>query len=599
MQISKDQLKTILDNAPAGADKVEVIDRLIQRGVTIEGVDMVEAQRFNEQYRATRQRPESTQTEQVDQNIGTGFDPTFESEEGEGFVRSAAKTVGNIPRSAFELGRNIFTAVTNPIETGKAVTDIVGGTAAQGASSFFENTEVGQILAKKIDESRVSRGLEPLERRDGKIILPDTEEMQTAATVGNYFSERYGSVDNFKESTVEDPVGVLSDIAGLVSGVGMAVKQTGNVSKVSRLSEAGGAISRVGDALEPTTAITRGVGTTGRGVANTLPGRITREAAPTAGRFADAQVIQALDLTQGDVARISQKTGNDVSDFVSRNNLLKETPEEIAMSLDSFKDTQYDLVRSEVAKVGNTYRKTDVPRVETALRTVKNTIDEIPGLEGSVTEVDRLLARDTYTLSDIQRVKEILDANTNIYTRSGEARGVATAEGLSNVRQELRSFIEDEVSRATDGATDIRQLNNDVATSRELMDAIELRETRGLTRGYSNVFNGILGASVWGATGDPLLGVGAIVAKKVAETPSFRIALARTLKATPIEDVNRWASEISNKNVSPQTRQAIANIVEEAKRNAEFIESGSQIIDETNSATTERQGTEEETTNQR
>src|SRR5690606_13406695 len=120
---------------------------------------------------------------------------------------------------------------------------------------------------------------------------------------------------------------------------------------------------------------------------------------------------------------------------------------------------------------------------------------------------------------------------------------------------DLRSFIETEVSRATDGQTNIQKLNNDVATSRELADAIELRETRGLTRNYSSLTTSLLGGLTFAGTGDIYTALGVAALSKIAQTPSFRIALARTLNATPVENLKKWNAEIAAKNLSPQTRQ--------------------------------------------
>ena len=552
-------------------------------------------------------RPSATTTVQdiesltmsEDANLGTGFTPSFESEEDDSTVTSVAKAIGNVPKSAYMLGKDVYTAVTNPIDTAKTIANLMKGVGGKAGEKFLEGTALGQDIASKINETRIANGIEPLPKdENGNFVFPQTEEMELANQVGAYFTDRYGSWENFQESAIEDPVGVMSDVASVVSGVGATVKATGNISRVSRLSDIGSTVQRVGDAMEPVTAAQRGISATAQAVGNTLPGRIIEEAAPTPGRFAEGEVVKALDLTQGDIARISQKTGNDVTDFIARNNLLKETPEEIVMALDTFKDAQYTAVRSEVARVTDVYNKADVPRVENALSTVRDTVDGIPGLEDVATEVNRLLEQDTYTLTDIQRAKEILDQNTNIYTRSGNERSAATAQGLAKVRSELRSFIESEVSKATDGQTDIARMNNDVATSRELVDAIELRETRGLTRQYRNVFDGLLGVGVYGATGD-LLTAGLIVAgKKAMETPSFRIALARTLKATPIEDINRWSKEMAEGNLSPQARQAISAIVEEARRNAEFIESGSQVVGEATASSTAQTESGAETTTQ-
>lgn len=595
MQLSKEKLQTIIDNAPEGSNKVDLIKGLYDRGYTVQGVDSYDAQKFFDQQETSRLRKQYGEAEaiqraeQADNNLGTGFDPTFESAEDDAIAVDIAKTIGNVPKSGYMLGKDIWTAVSNPIQTAKAIKTLVEGASANVAQAALQNTEWGQNIVEKINESRIERGLPELERsEDGKLLMPETEASAVADQVGAYYRDRYGSWGNFRESLVEDPVGVLGDVSAVVSGGGAVIRGIGTAGKMSTLQRAGQTISRVGDALEPTTAITRGTNALARSAANTLPGRMIGEAAPTAGRFAEGEVVKALDLTQGDVARISQKTGNNVTDFVARNNLLKETPEQIVMALDDFNSQQYARVRNEVAKVTDVYQAADVPRVQQALTTVQETVGDLPGLEDVATEVNRLLGQNTYTLSDIQRVKEILDQNTNIYTRSGEARGVATAQGLANIRSELRSFIEDEVTRVTNGETDIARLNNDVATSRELTDAIELRETRGQTRQWNSVFDSLLGVGVYGATGDIPTAIAIVAGKKLAETPSFRIALARTLKATPVEDLNKWASEIASNNLSQETQAALRQVIQEAQQNAQFIEAGAQAVVETTEATTEQ-----------
>lgn len=595
MQITKENLQTIIDNAPAGSDKVGVLKGLYDRGVTVQGVDSYDAQKFFNTYESTKLKQTYSETEatqretSANDNLGTGFTPTFEKEEDDPIVVDIAKTIGNVPKSGFMLGRDIWTAVSNPIQTAKAVKTLVEGASANVAQAALHNTDWGQNIVQKINDSRIERGLPELERdAGGKLLMPETEASAVADQVGAYYRDRYGSWANFKEAMVEDPVGVLGDVSAVVSGGGAAIRGAGSAGKVSSLQRAGAAVSKAGDLLEPTTAITKSVGALGRGAANTLPGRIIGEAAPTAGRFAEGEVVKALDLTQGDVARIAKTTNNNVTDFVSRNNLLKETPEEIAMALDDFKNTQYTTVRDEVAKVTDVYQATDVPRVKQALAVVDETVGGVVGLEDVSAEVAKLLGQDSYTLPDIQRVKEILDANTNIYNRSGEAKGVATAKGLAEVRSELREFIETEVARVTDGQTNIKALNNDVATSRELIDAIELRATRGQTRQWNTVFDGILGVSTYGATGDLTTALAVVGLKKMAQTPSFRIALAKTLKATPAQDLAKWSKEIADNNLSPATINTLRQIVEEAQTNAQFIESGSQAVAETTEATTEQ-----------
>jgi len=591
MEITKEKLQTILDNAPEGSDKVGLIKGLYDRGVTVQGVDSYDAEKYFQTYESSKINTEFEAQEQTklaeqpeDTNLGTGFDPTFESAPEDSFTTDIAKTIGNIPKSGFMMGKDILTAVRHPIQTANTIKTLVEGASANVAQAVLENTEFGQQITEAVNNSRIERGLPELERdENGKLKVPETDASAMADQVGAYYRDRYGSWGNFKESLIEDPVGVLGDVATIVSGGGTLATKTGQATRVGTLERAGGALTKAGDVIEPTTAVTRTAGAAADVVKGSLPGRVISEASPTASRFVEGQVTKALDLTQGDVARITQKTGNHVTDFVSSNNLLKETPEQTVTALNDFKTNQYNLVRDEIAKVTNTYNATDVPQVQKSLETVNNIVGDVPGLEDVASEVSRLLQQDTYTLSDIQRVKEILDANTSIFTRSGETKGAAQAQGLANIRRDLRTFIEDEVSKATNGETRISELNNDVATAYELADAIETRETRNMTRQALSVFDGILGFSAYTATGDFITSLGIVGAKKIMETPSARIALAKLINATPVEDVTRWATEIAENNVSPQTRQALSNLVAEAQKNAQYIESGAQVVTEANS----------------
>lgn len=587
MQITKEQLQKIVDNAPSSTDKVGVIKGLYDRGVSVQGVDSYDAQKFISQYQSSQNRtqpsPQEVPGQTTDTNLGTGFTPSFESKADDSALTSVGKTIGNAPKSAFTLGKDIYTAVTNPIQTAKTAFNLVKGSGGKIAEKTLEGTDIGQSLLKKMSDIRVQNGQQPLlVDAQGRIQAQTTEEVEMVNRVGEYFKDRYGSLENFKESAVEDPIGVLSDIASIVSGAGFAVKQTGNVSRVSKLADAGQTIQRAGNALEPVTALSKGAGAVSNTISNSTLGRSIGEAAPTGSKIAEAQVVKALDLTQGDIARITQKTGNNVTDFMIKNNVFKETPEQIVLALDDLKTQRMAEVRQPIAQVQTVYSKADVPRVADALTTVKESIDGIPGLETTLQEVNALLSKPNYSLNDVQRAKEILDANSNIFNRMGDARQTATAEGLANIRSELRKFIETEVKNNT--GVDIKPLNNDVATAFEIADAVETRATRGLTRQSMSVFDGILGFSA-AAAFDPITAIGVVGLKKLSETPSFRIALARTLSATPAQDVAKWSKEIADNNISPATRQSLLSIIETAKQDAQFIESGSQVINESQKTT--------------
>lgn len=123
-------------------------------------------------------------------------------------IRNAAKSkksvdfdmgtmIENIPDSGAKYGSDIWQAVTNPVETAKGL-----GKAALGGVQHLIPGE---------------QGYEPY-----------------GSAVAEHFGNRYGGVDEFKSTLMNDPVGVLGDTAGLLGGVGMLPKM-GKVGQIGSL----------------------------------------------------------------------------------------------------------------------------------------------------------------------------------------------------------------------------------------------------------------------------------------------------------------------------------------------------------------------------
>lgn len=110
---------------------------------------------------------------------------------GEGF--SALEMVKNIPGSTLQLGKDIISPVLHPKDTAKALWGL-----AQG-------------LAYKLTD-----GVQP-------------EEAMVDA-VAQHLKDRYGGWEEIKKTVEKDPAGVLSDVAGLLSGGGLlGLKKVGQL----------------------------------------------------------------------------------------------------------------------------------------------------------------------------------------------------------------------------------------------------------------------------------------------------------------------------------------------------------------------------------
>lgn len=254
--------------------------------------------------------------------------------------------------------------------------------------------------------------------------------------------------------------------------------------------------------------------------------KVGQDIIPSSERLVNSQVSKALDLTQGDIKNIASSTGNEVGEFLAKHNLIGGNKDETVKLLNDFYSKNYNKVRDEISKVKKTYTNTDIPRFKQSLLEIKKQVSDVSGLEDVSKEVDTLLKKKSISLNDIQRTKELLDEHFSLYKMTGDVKEGATKSGLSNIRKELKEFIEKEVKDVS--GNDIGALNNSVSTSRSTLDAIETRSTRGLTR--SNIKIGDLGIfGVGAAIGSPILGLGAVVAKKIIESPSIRLKIAKFL----------------------------------------------------------------------
>lgn len=130
---------------------------------------------------------------------------------------------GNILPSAGKMVGDIYQAFSNPIDTAKGLGNIALGTAE-------------------------------------KLIPGEQGQEKYANAVGQFFKDRYGSVDNLKQTVINDPVGFASDLATVMTAGGAIASKVGTVSKLSKLAEVGKTVSNVGKAIEPISAITKGAG---------------------------------------------------------------------------------------------------------------------------------------------------------------------------------------------------------------------------------------------------------------------------------------------------------------------------------------------------
>ncbi len=253
---------------------------------------------------------------------------------------------------------------------------------------------------------------------------------------------------------------------------------------------------------------------------------VTRDIIPTRERIVNSETTRALNLTQGDVKNINLSTGNEVGQFLADKNLIGDNLESTTKNIKDFGDTNYTQVRNEIGKVTSKYPANTVPRYAEALRAIKQQIQDVAGLQDVNKEVDSLLSNKKPTLNDIQRVKELMDDHFDLYNVVGDVKSGVQKQGIAQIRSDLRSFIEQQVKIKT--GADIRELNNNVSTAKSIEKAIETRSTRGLTKSMISPTD--IGTFVAGTvTGGPGIGLLAVIAKKVYESPTIKLKFSKWL----------------------------------------------------------------------
>jgi len=121
------------------------------------------------------------------------------------------EAVSNLPTSAGKFGREMYEAVTSPVQTATNILDL-------GAGAL-------QNITPKVVKDFVNRF-------DAN---PDAAKraVETANAFGGEYAKRYGTVDGFKEALATDPVSVISDFSVLASGgAGAAGKIAPKTAKV-------------------------------------------------------------------------------------------------------------------------------------------------------------------------------------------------------------------------------------------------------------------------------------------------------------------------------------------------------------------------------
>lgn len=153
------------------------------------------------------------------------------------------EALSNIPSSALNFGKALVEPILHPVDTAKAL-----GALASGLIS--KTGRPGDML--RVGDAEPTA--EELARRQ-KIEAP-------ADAVGQFFKDRYGSMEGIKRTLATDPVGAAADAATVLTlGGGLAAKAPGMLGKAGEVAQtAGRVVDPVNAALEGARLAGKGLG---------------------------------------------------------------------------------------------------------------------------------------------------------------------------------------------------------------------------------------------------------------------------------------------------------------------------------------------------
>lgn len=134
---------------------------------------------------------------------------------------AVAETLGNVPQSAVQFGKDITAPFLSPIDTATTIAKLGSGLVQLAIPGEQGNEEL-------------------------------------ARAVGSYYADRYGGVENALKTLREDPVGIVSDVALALTGVGAGIKGAGTVGKFENIAQAGKQIQKSGIKIDPATPVFSG-----------------------------------------------------------------------------------------------------------------------------------------------------------------------------------------------------------------------------------------------------------------------------------------------------------------------------------------------------
>ena len=421
---------------------------------------------------------------------------------------SVLETVSNIPSSALQFGKDVVQPIIHPIDTAKSLQSL------------------GQGLIEKAFVPSVIDGVD----------FGQTENEEVVDAVGGFINERYGSIDAFKNTVQQDPVGALADVAAIFSGGSTLLPKTGKVGAIAS------AANRVGAILDPLNVSASAVKTLAKS------GKVIPKALP------EKLLESALKFKPS----IDPKQRANMTKTALREGIMPTVAglEKITKKLGSLND------RLDTIIDGATERGVEIPvgAVFSELKKLRKDIGGIKVHAASdvriVNKVAKSLGEQLKTLNKEKITpRELQDLKTDAYQKinfdlgQGKA-GFAKNEARSSIARGAKLALE-EIDPSINPIN--RQMGDLIELNKELKSVVSRLDNRNLISLDTAAKIGA-GAGAGTTMGDPIMGTAIGTATAAAGSPRVK---ART--ALILENIRKNAEtiDIINNKLPPVLAEAL------------------------------------------
>ena len=408
---------------------------------------------------------------------------------------SAGEMVSNIPSSGKQFATDIVQPFIHPVETARAVGNLAMGGIDKAAHKLTDALPADVVASvNRLNNWMADMGA-PLERQPEQRDQMEFPREQYADQMGKFIMDRYGSMDNFKQTVMRDPVGVLADASTVLMGTGAALRS--------------GKLSRLGAAVEPVNVATNTAKAASKLLPRALPAKLYESAAKfgtTIPKAKRAKMVQtALD-------KKIPPTGKGVDRLSGMINALDDTIDGMVAAAGGKlipKEALFTHLKELRKKMGGA-------KVEGA-----KDLRVIDKIAKSIDEHLKASGKSFLTPEELQRFKQDAYKKINFDRKQGKAR-IAKEETFKATARSAKEAVE----RAVPGVSPLNRQLGDLLDIRDPIQRSANRIDNLNVTPLTAPLNVGAGTAIAGPVGTAAGGVASIL-----EMPKVKSALAIALNA--------------------------------------------------------------------